>query len=72
MNKMNKKEIIKKLEKSFVKEDKAEPFLDREYVEETKRIYKLLKNNDTSSDFIDATDKAIYDIVEDIFREIKK
>ncbi len=68
---MNNK-IIEKLEKSFIEEDKAEPFLDREYVEETKRIYKLLKNNNTNSDFIDSTDRVIYDIVKDIFREVRK
>jgi len=62
-------EIIKKAEKSFLEEDKAEPFLDREYAEETKRIYGLLKED--MGDFENPTDRAIFDLVNDILREIK-
>lgn len=61
---MTKKEILKKLLKSFEEEDKKEPFLDREYVEETKRIYNGL----IISDVDNYVGKATYDIVNDIFR----
>ena len=64
------RKIIEKLEKEFIKEDKEEPFLNREYVEETKRIYKLLKEEIDSEE--NPTDRAIYDIVNDIFRELDR
>ena len=71
---MNKEElnevVILKAEKSFLKEDKQEPFLDREYAEETKRIFGLLKEG--SGDFENSIDRTFFDIVKDIFREIKK
>lgn len=67
---MKKKETIERAEKSFLKEDKAEPFIDRAYVKETKRIFGLLKED--NGDFEDVTDRAIYDIVSDIFRGIGK
>lgn len=62
--------VILKAEKSFLKEDKKEPFIDREYVDETKRIFSLLKAD--VGDFENPTDRAIFDIVKDIFREIRK
>lgn len=62
--------VILKAEKSFIEEDKEEPFLDREYVDETKRIFSLLKEG--NGDFENPTDRAIFDIVKDIFREVKK
>ena len=34
-------EIIKRAEKSFLEADKVEPFLSREYADETKRIYRF-------------------------------
>ena len=69
LDKINRK-IIEKLEREFIKEDKKEPFLNREYVEETKRIYKLLKGEIDSEE--NPTDRAIYDIVNDIFRELDR
>jgi hypothetical protein len=59
-------DIIKKLKKEFLKEDKKEPFLDREYVDESLRIFDILSEG--IGDFEDETDRAIYDIVQDIFR----
>ena len=63
---MNKTEILEKLKQSFVDDDKKEPFQNREYVEETLRIFDLLiagfdlgKNEQ---------DNAIFDIVNDIFK----
>ena len=63
-------QIIKKIEKEFIKEDKAEPFINREYVEETKRIFGLLK--ESVGDFDNDTNRAIYDIVQDIFRYYRR
>lgn len=63
-------DMIEKLEMDFIKEDRSERFLDREYVREIKRIFKLLKGTIPSD--VDATDKAIYDIVEDIKWYFKK
>ncbi len=40
MNKITKINILKKLLKNFEEEDKKEPFLDRGYVEETKKSIK--------------------------------
>ncbi len=65
-------EIIKRAEKSFLEADKEEPFLSREYAEETKRIYGLIKNKSSMGDFESPTDRAIFDIVYDILREIKE
>ena len=59
---MNK--IIKILEEEFIKADKSEPFLDRNYVRESKRIFNLLRGR-TPSDF-NSGGRAIYDIVLDI------
>jgi len=68
--KMDLKKLIFKAKKSFNNEDKKEPFLDRYYVEETNRMFDLLLED--IGDFPDATDRAIYDIVKDLFREFKK
>ncbi len=66
-NKLTKIEILEKLSKSFNEEDKKEPFIDRGYVEETKKIYGYLINGG-----IDQYDqRAINDIVSDIFRHFK-
>ena len=65
-------EAIKRAEKSFLEEDKKEPFLNREYVEETKRIFSLLRNKSSMGDFENPTDRAIFDLVYDILREIKE
>lgn len=65
-------EAIKKAEKSFLQEDKKEPFLDREYVDETKRIFCLLKDKSSMGDFENPTDRAIFDVVYDILRELKE
>lgn len=63
-NKPTKIEILEKLSKSFNEEDRKEPFIDRGYVEETKKIYHYLINGG-----IDQYDqRAINDIVADIFR----
>ena len=64
-------EAISKAEKSFLEEDKKEPFLDREYVDETKRIFSLIKGKSSMGDFENPTDRAIFDVVYDILREIK-
>ena len=63
---MERKQIINKVEKSFNTEDKKEPFLNRAYVDETKRILNLLKSD--CGDFENPTDRAIYDIVTDILK----
>ena len=68
---MKQEKIIEKAEKSFLDADKEEPFLNREYAEETKRIYLLLKNRASMGDFESPTDRAIFDIVQDIFRELE-
>jgi len=65
MNKITKINILKKLLKNFEEEDKKEPFLDRGYVEETKKIYQALMEGAFSDDF---QERAIYDIGLDIFK----
>lgn len=62
---MSKAEILKKLKQSFIDEDVKEPFTDKEYVEETLRIFDLLLGGFNSDE--NETDNAIYDIVTDIF-----
>ena len=62
---------IERLEISFIIEDKKEPFINREYVKETKRIFKLLKSGIIGSEQ-DVTDRAIYDIVNDIFHHFEE
>jgi len=62
-------EIIIKAEKSFLESDKEEPFLNREYAEETKRIFALIKNKSSMGDFEDPKDRAMFDVVYDILRE---
>lgn len=67
----NKEDILRKLKQNFIEEDKSEPFLNREYVEETIRVFNFLINpnnslvNNLSPLF---QDKSVYDIVSDIFR----
>lgn len=63
---MKKIEILKKLKADFVAEDLAEPFINREYVEETLRIFDLLSDDFTPEET--KTDEAIMDIVNDICR----
>ncbi len=69
---MKEEDIIKKAEKSFLEDDKLEPFLNREYAEETKRIYGLLKDKCSMGDFESPKDRAIFDVVYDILREVKR
>ena len=64
--------VIQKAEANFLEDDELEPFLDREYAEETKRIYDLLKNKASMGDFESPQDRAIFDIVEDIFLGVEK
>jgi len=59
--------IIGKLKKSFNEEDKTEPFDDREYVDESNRLFDLLME-EYPIDPQDSRDRAIVDIVIDIFR----
>jgi hypothetical protein len=66
---MNKQKILEKLKKQFIKEDKEEPFLNRAYVKETKRIFDMLLGVKKSS--FNETDYAIFDIVDDIFKYYK-
>lgn len=66
---INKDEVIKKVEANFLEDDKLEPFINREYAEETIRIYTLLRNKASMGDFDSPQDRAIFDVVEDILRE---
>lgn len=68
---MDKQAIIKKLLKGFIAEDKIDPFGNREYAKETRRIFEMLISYDELN-LKDETDEAIYDIVDDIFRYFKK
>ena len=65
---MNEDEIIKQAEAIFLEDDEAEPFINREYVEETKRIYGLLKDKHTMGGFESPQDRAIFDVVSDVLR----
>jgi len=65
---MNEDEIVKQAEANFLEDDEAEPFLNREYADETKRIYTLLRNKASMGDFDSPQDRAIFDIVQDILR----
>ncbi len=65
--KLTKIEILEKLSKSFNEADKEEPFINREYVEETQRIYDNLINGGID----EYQERAINDIVSDIFRHFK-
>jgi len=60
--------VIRKAEVTFLEDDEAEPFLNREYAEETKRIYSLLKDKHSMGDFESPKDRAIFDLVQDILR----
>jgi len=64
--------IIRSAEAVFLEDDEAEPFKNREYVEETKRIYGLLKNKASMGDFDSPQDRAIFDLVEDIFLGVEE
>ena len=61
--------VMRKLHKIFRKEDRSDPFYDRDYVAESNRIFNLLKNpNGIGNDLTtSSTDRAMYDIVLDIF-----
>lgn len=63
-------DIIRKLKADFVKEDTTEPFVNREYVDETIRLFDMLDiySDEPERDF---TDEAIRDIVNDIFRHFR-
>jgi len=63
--------ILAKLKKSFNDEDREEPFKDREYVDETNRIYSILME-EWPADQEDSKDRAIFDIVADVFRACGK
>ena len=63
------KKFVEELKKRFEADDKVEPFVDDEYVKETKRIYQLLLDD---GDVLEHTDKAVYDIVNQIFHEMEK
>jgi len=64
--KLNRRQIINRIQESFEEEDEKEPFANRGYVEETIRIFDLLKNG--VGDFDNNTDRATFDIVMDIIR----
>ena len=64
--------LIKRLLGRFIDEDRVDRFADREYVEETKRIYKLLIVPEGMADFKNPTDRAIYDIVMEIIGHMEK
>ena len=64
--KETRKSIIEKLHKAYLVEDRNEPYASRQYFEESNRLYELLKNG--MGDFPDATDRATFDIVIDIFK----
>lgn len=67
LNPQSKEEILKQLKEDFIKEDEAEPFLNRLYVDETIRLFDMLiEGYDELAEY--PTDKAINDIVIDIFR----
>jgi hypothetical protein len=63
--------ILAKMKRSFNEEDKADPFNDRDYVDETNRLFDLLME-EYPHDPEDSKDRAIYDIVADIFRACGK
>jgi hypothetical protein len=63
--------ILARLRESFNEEDRAEQFNDREYVDETNRLFDLLME-EYPHEPVDPKDRAIYDIVADIFRACGK
>jgi len=63
--------ILAKLKKSFNEEDRADHFNDREYFDETNRLFDLLME-EYPHDPADSKDRAIYDVVADIFRACGK
>jgi parvulin-like peptidyl-prolyl isomerase len=63
--------IIAKLKKSFNAEDRMEPFENREYADETNRLYDMLME-EYPYDPPDQKDKAVFDIVTDILKECGK
>lgn len=62
--------FMKKCKQMFEADEKSEPFADKEYAKETKRIYKFLAEG--VGDLDNPTDKAIFDIVNQIFHELEK
>ena len=69
---MGNKSLFKRLLERFIAEDKADQFIDRKYVEETKRVYKLLLVPEERSDFRSPTDRATYDVVMEIIRYMEE
>lgn len=63
---ISKKDILIKLRHDFIEEDRKEPFMNREYVEETIRVFDMLIDGFDLSENV--YDNAIQDVVSDIFR----
>ena len=63
------RELMNRLRKRFVDGDKQEPFADREYVKESKRLFKLYGGVLADGS---AEDRASYDIVTDLIQDIKR
>ncbi len=70
MEHKKRKELIEKLETRFHNEDIIEPFNDRFYVFECKRIYNLLKKS--IGDCNNATELAWFDITHEIIDKLSK
>lgn len=68
---MNDIQILKKLKKQFIKEDKKEPFQNRGYVEDTIRIFDMLIEGNEEY-IIEINKNALNDVIYDIFRYFKK
>ena len=69
---IDKGKLMKQLLKEFLKEDKSDPFINRDYVDETKRIYELLRVPEGMANVDNETDRAVYYIVADILRYFGK
>lgn len=63
----SKEDILKELKKRFVEEDTKEPFVNREYVEDTLQVFDMLISGD-EDDFIGVNGGALCDVISDIFR----
>lgn len=64
------KDFIKKCKEIFDKDEEVEPFIDTVYVDETKHIYDILVEG--VGDLSNPRDKAVFDIVNQIFYELEK
>jgi len=64
------KDFMKKMQNSFNADDENEPFDDRDYASRTKELYKMLSEG--NPDLKDYSDRAVYDIVNQIFHELEK